>query len=277
MNKLLEVSNGSVDILRKNSPKLLLGAGIALGIGAVTASGIASFKASEVIRDIQCDPRFDDKKKAYGEYLKRVVPLYIPVAILETGSVVCLVKSYDTLAKRLAVATGLAEMSIETFKLYKERTKKLLGEERVKEIEEEVKKEQEDKDAKNVESGIDILNSDVQWFVDSLTNQEFLSTINNVTRANLKFMERMSFELQMSKNDWLDILSDYTYSCRNGKYQRLTVPDGDDIGWIHGESLEVYMDKMTHTNSGHVAVLLTYSSEPRVGFRERYSEYHHMY
>lgn len=272
MNNLIEVANTSVDILRKNLPKVLLVTGIGAGIGAVTASGLASYKASEIIKDIQCDPACDDKKVAFKNYMTRVVPLYIPVAILEAGSIVCLVKSYDINAKRLAAATALAEMSIETFKLYKEKTKRLLGEEKVKELEKEVQEEQEHRDEeKRFNSAEPQVDCNVQWFRDSLTGQEFVSTINNITRANLKFVERMGYEMQMSKNEWLDILKDFTFNARDGEYQVSTVPDGDDVGWLYGETIHVYTDKVGKTKLGFPCIILTYSSTPKSGFRDRFN------
>lgn len=273
-NNLIEVANGSIDILKKNLPKVLLVTGIGTGIGAVAASGIASFKASEVIKDIQCDPACDDKKVAFKNYMTRVVPLYIPVAILEAGSIVCLVKSYDINAKRLAAATALAEVSIETFKLYKEKTKRILGEEKVKELEKEIEDDEKRKDEEKRNDPNKLISHpecDVQWFRDSLTGQEFVSTINNITRANLKFVERMSYEMQMSKNEWLDILKDYTFNARDGEYQVSTVPDGDDVGWLYGETVHVYTDKVGKTKLGFPCIILTYSSTPKSGFRDRFN------
>lgn len=275
MNDLMIVADEATSILKKNSPKILLVAGIGLSIAAVGASGFVSYKASDIVNDIQCDPRCDDKKTAFKEYMKRIVPLYIPVMILETGSIVCLVKSYDINAKRLAAATALAEVSVETLRIFKDKAKEKLGEEKVKELEQEVREEQNHQDNVNVEKNdISSKNSDVVWFRDSITKQEFVSTINNVTRANLKLVERMSYEYEISVNEWMDILKDYTFNADDGEYQVDHVGGGDDIGWYRGETIEVRVDKLGKTKTGMPCFVLEYSAKPKAGFRDRYYEGH---
>lgn len=267
--ELMNIANDSVDILRKNSPKILLGTGITLGAGAIVASSIASFKASDIIKDIQCDVRFDDKKLARKEYIKRIVPLYIPVAVLEAGSVVCLVKSYNINAKRLAAATALAEMSIETFKLYKEQTKKMLGEEKVKELEQEVRKEKEDIREKKAASGDPECR--VQWFKDELTGQEFLSTKEHIKDAALELNLKLHSEMYVSVNEWIDILNDEALKC-NDEYPLTHVLNGDDTGWEEGYPIRVsYVQKNgVETKDGLSCFVLEYSLPPRPGFRHRY-------
>lgn len=277
MNSLTLAADDAIGILKKNSPKILLGTGIGLGVGAVAASGFASFKAAEIIRDIQCDPRCDNKKIAAKEYLKRVLPLYIPVAILETGSVICLVKSYDINAKRLAAATALAEMSIETFRLYKDKAKKVLGEEKVQELEKEVREEElrKDEEKRNDSDAEHFYNYDIQWFRDSLSEQEFLSTINDITRANLKLSEKLSIGVPVSKNEWLDILHDYSIPV-NDQYMVGAVPNGEDVGWVYGQMIHVYMDKVGRTKVGnHPCTILTYSDRPISDYRSvHYGRYY---
>lgn len=270
---LMNIAEGSVDLLKKNSPKILLGLGIGLGVFAVGGCGAASFKAADVIKDIHSDPYIcNDKKKLLTAYAKRVIPLYIPVVLAETGSVVCLVKSYDIMDKRLLAATAFAEVSVEALNMFKKKAKEALGEEKVKELEQEVKEEQAKQDDIQREEGNS--NYDVQWFHDSLTGQEFVSTITNVTRANLKFVERMSNELFMSKNEWLDILKEYTFNAHDGEYQVEQVPDGDDIGWFRGETVHVYTEKLGKTKlGGHPCIILTYSADPRPRFDRMGSKY----
>lgn len=266
MNNLKLIANDSVDILRKNSPKILLGAGIVLGVGAVVSSGVASFKASDIVRDIQCDPKCDDKKVAFKEYCKRIIPLYIPVAILETGSAMCLVKSYDINAKRLAAATALVEVSAETLRLYRDKAEKVLGKEKAKEIEKEVRKEQ------NIGETSAVTNSsDIQWFKDELTGQEFISTKDAVKSANLEFMARLNVEMMLSVNEWLDILDDYTLECQKDPIRQLMhTLDGDDRGWESGYPIYVYTNDVCMGSKGQSCIKLTYSLPPKPNYRHHY-------
>lgn len=267
MNKVQLVSGYVLDEMRKNSPKILLGAGLALELGAIVASGNASFKAHDVIDDIHRDPRRKDKKWLTKQYALGVVPLYIPVLILGSGSAICLIKSYDINAKRLAAATALAEVSIDTLRLYKEKAKKQLGEEKFKELEEEVKKEHLET-AKNDIS--DDQSCDIQWFKDELTGQEFLCTKEQIVRANLEFSNRLQSEMMISVNEWIDILNDHSFTCGDNTYQLQHILDGDDRGWEQG--YPIYMDckKPGVTSRGKACLILEYSLPPRLGYRHRY-------
>lgn len=269
MNNLMSIADDSLDILKKNLPKVLLATGIGTSVLAMVGSGIASFKASDIIKDIKCDPKCDDKKEAFKAYMTRVVPLYIPVVLLETGSVICLVKSYDINAKRLAAATALAQVSIESLRLYKDKAKKVLGEEKVQELEKEVREEElrKDEEKRNDSDAEHFYNYDIQWFRDSLSEQEFLSTINDITRANLKLSEKLSIGVPVSKNEWLDILHDYSIPV-NDQYMVGAVPNGEDVGWVYGQMIHVYMDKVGRTKVGnHPCTILTYSDRPISDYR----------
>ncbi|MBP5596954.1 MAG: hypothetical protein J6Y02_16340 [Pseudobutyrivibrio sp.] len=276
MSNLLAIADGSVDILKKNLPKVLLATGIGSGALAIIGSGIASFKASDIVKDIHSKPNLDRKTIA-KEYFTKIVPLYIPVVILETGSVICLVKSYDIQAKRLAAATALAQVSIETLRIYREKAKKMLGEDKAKELDHQVREEQVRKDEEKRKSsdGETFYNYDLQWFRDSLSEQEFVSTVNDITRANLKFSERLNAEGQMSKNEWLDILKEYSTPVGE-RYMIGSVPGGEEVGWLNGQTMHVYMDKVGKTKVGnHPCIILTYSDQPFADYRNvHYGRYY---
>ena len=267
MNKFELISKYMLDSTRKHSPKILLGAGLALELGAIITSGVASFKAHDVINDIHRDPNSKDRKWLAKEYALSVIPLYIPVMIFGTGSAVCLIKSYDINAKRLAAATALAEVSIDTLRLYKEKAKKELGEEKFKELEKEVRDEKLDIKNTDVSSSI---SNDIQWFKDELTGQEFLCTKENILRANLEFVTRLHNEMMISVNELIDILNDHSFSCGDGNYQLQHVLDGDDRGWEEGYDIYIDCKKTGTTSKGNACLILSYSLPPRSGYRHRY-------
>lgn len=271
---LLKIAGEAVDYAKEHSPKLLLIFGIGLGGASVVCSGVASFKASNIVNDIHNDPKNKDKKELTKAYATRVVPLYIPVLVCGAGSVICLVKSYDINAKRLAAATAFIEISTQAYKAYREKTQKLIGEEKVKEIEKEIIEEQsaKKKDEENTKDISIVKDSDVVWFHDTLTGQEFVSTITNVIRANNKFLERMNIEMFMSKNEWIDILKEYTFNANDGEYQVHPVPDGDDVGWFKGETLHIYTDKVKKNDRGIPSIYLEYSARPEPRFSNKLSE-----
>ena len=267
-NNLIDIANESVGLLKEHSPKLLLGAGIALGVGAVGLSGAASFKAAEVVEDIHRDPMCEDRKYVAKQYLKRIVPLYIPVAIAETGSIICLVKSYDINAKRLAAATALAEVSMETLRIYRDKAKKVIGEEKAKQLDEEVREEQKNNDAKR--AAIGDANCDIQWFKDEVTGQEFLSTKENILRAQCDLINKIHCEYKVSFNEFIDILNDYSLNCdKSGEYQLGQVLNGGQIGWEEGDYIRITFEPDI-LKSGRSCLKVCYNVPPRAGFRHRF-------
>ena len=264
MNKFQLISGYTLDGLRKNSPKILLGAGLALELGAIITSSMAGYKAHDEILDIRHNPNRKDKKWLAKQYALNVIPLYIPVAILGGGSAICLIKSYDINAKRLAAATALAEVSMEALRAHKEKVKEVLGEEKAREIEEKVREDEKEKHEISEDPACDI-----QWFKDELTGQEFLCTKEEIIKANLEFVTRLHNEMMISVNEWIDILNDHAFSCGND-YQLQHVLDGDERGWECGYDIYVDCKKPGTTSRGKSCFILEYSLPPRLGYRHRY-------
>ena len=264
---IIKIANESGEFVEKHSPVIFLGAGIILGSITVTSSG------NDVVRNIIEDPNLDRKGRCI-EYAKNLIPLYIPVAIFGTGAVICLVKSYDISAKRLAAATALAEVSIESLRMYREKTRKILGKEKAKEIEQEVIKEQQQKDAIKREQGVSTpFSNDIHWYRESITNQEFLSTDINIVRANLDFSIEMGQDLLMSVNDWIDILNEYAFdfdnSAEGSTYKLSHKPDCDKKGWEYSCIPVVTCKKIEQRKDGQYVKILDYTYEPRLGFKNR--------
>lgn len=268
--ELLRVATNSTELLREKSPLILLIGGIGLGIGAVGLSGVASYKAAKIVKDIREDPACDDPRIAALTYAKRIIPLYIPVALVGTGSVVCLVKSYDINAKRLAAATALAEISIETFKMYREKAKKVLGEEAEEKIREEVKKEKIFKPTESEEETVPQPKSDIIWFVDSITKQEFLSTREAIKDAALELNLQLHSGMYVSIDEWMDILNENCcFKIGDGPLLKHQDYFGDQNGWREG--YPVYVDFTDyHTADGKPALKIGYNVPPIMNYRERY-------
>lgn len=269
MNELMNISNNSIDILKKNSPKILLFGGIGLGVAALGATSFASFRASDIVRDLHRNPKSRDKKWIAKQYLTKVIPLYIPVAILEAGSVVCLVKSYDISAKRLAAATALAEVSVETLRIYRDKAREVLGKEKAEELDKEVRAQKEDIHEQLEAHGDPYC--EIQWFKDELTGQEFLSTKEKIKEACLTLNLRLHSEMTMSVNDWIDILNDVSFSCNGGEnYQLSHILNGDECGWEEGYPIYVTYETTSKTKAGMPCFKLEYSLPPKPNHRHIY-------
>ena len=266
----INVANESLEILDKKAPLILLATGIGLEVGTIGLTAVASYHACDIVREIRMDPAYDgDKRAAFKAYAKKLVPIYIPILIAGTGSVICLIKSYDINTKRIAAATALAEMSFETLKLYKERTKKLIGEEKEKEI---TKAVQEEKIFKKDEEGNLLPKSDVVWFIDGITQQEFLSTREAIKDAELELNLKLHSEMYVSIDEWIDILNDHNFSATDGNdCYRLKHDEyfGNMHGWREGYPVRISLLD-SHTSDGKPAYKIDYNLRPLMEYRERY-------
>ena len=265
---IISTVNESAAFVDRKMPLVLLGSGIFLGVVTVAGTGIASFRASDIVAEINSDPRYRGKAKV-GAYLKNIIPLYIPVAITGAGAVVCLVKSYDINTKRLAAATALAEVSIETLRLYRERAKKVLGEDKEKELAEEVKQEKIFKPKESEEEKVQP-KSDIIWFVDSITKQEFLSTREAIKDAALELNLQLHSGMYVSIDEWMDILNENCcFKIGDGPLLKHQDYFGDQNGWREG--YPVYVDFTDyHTADGKPALKIGYNVPPIMNYRERY-------
>lgn len=266
---LMETANDSMDILRKNSPKILLFGGIGLGVAALGMTSFASFKASEIVMNTHKDPRARDKKWLAKQYFTKILPLYVPVAVLEAGSVICLVKSYDISAKRLAAATALAEVSVETLRIYRDKAKEVLGKEKAEELEKEVRSQKDDIHEQLEMHGDP--HTYIVWFKDELTGQDFLSTKEKINEATLELNLRLHSQMNVSLNEWIGILNDVSLSFSNDNtFQLSEVLNGEDCGWEEGYPIYVHYDETGVTKNGLPCFKLVYSLPPKPNHRHIY-------
>lgn len=140
----------------KNSPTLLFGAGIALGVATVVTACKATLKLEDVIDGAQQDKNSSNRlflehssglRQDYPEtshrqdmmhiYVRtagRVAKLYAPSLVLGVASVACLTKSHRILSSRNAALTAAYTAVDKMLREYRGRVKEELGEEKEREI-----------------------------------------------------------------------------------------------------------------------------------------------
>jgi hypothetical protein len=120
------------EIMRKvedNLPAILTGVGVATGITTIGYSIFAGWKIKEAVDDKELD-----KKQKRTKVIKLAVPVIGGAAISATCHIVAHKKSASKLAGAMALY-GATKIDSDKFK---EEAKKLIGEDRVKDIEEDI-------------------------------------------------------------------------------------------------------------------------------------------
>lgn len=143
----------------QNSPALLFGAGITLGVATVVTACRATLKIEDVLVDHEKTvadiktvvhvnyserDRRQDMMHVYIRTAARVTKLYGPSLVLGVASVACLTKSHRILSSRNAALTAAYTAVDRMLKEYRVRVREEVGEEKEREIYYNVEKCDED-------------------------------------------------------------------------------------------------------------------------------------
>lgn len=134
--------------LQKKAPQILVGSGIALGIGGAIGIGIQSTKLEAVIDEITvlvnekkaratAQPSKENERelrKAYIYGAWRVTKLYGIPALLLAGSGTCTLVGFHIISSRLATLNGVYMATQAAFESYRQRVSKAIGEDKEQKI-----------------------------------------------------------------------------------------------------------------------------------------------
>lgn len=252
MNKqsIAKAFNGVGKALRKHSPEILTGIGIA-GMIATTVTAVrATPKALQLIdeREIQ-----ENKRLSTSEIVKTTWKCYIPAAVTGTLSVACLIGASSVSLKRNAALATAYTISETALKDYREKTIEVVGEKKAQAIQDAVTK---DKIVQDPVEGKEILmtGSDEVLCYDVLSGRYFKSDREKINRAVNEVNRNMRSEMYVSLNDF---------------YYEIGLPPikiGEDLGWnIEKGYMDVQFGSHIASN-GVPCLVIAYSVAPQYGF-----------
>jgi hypothetical protein len=125
-------------LMKKNSPHIFFGAGIAGFIGTTILASRATLKLDKVLDEFTEDienvkgPNQDNKDVAYvyGKGTLKIAKLYAPAALLGTASVMSLTGSHVILTRRNSALAGTLAIVTQAFDEYRERVKAEVGDDK---------------------------------------------------------------------------------------------------------------------------------------------------
>lgn len=248
--------------IKKYSPEILLGTGIAFGGISIVTACKATLKVNDKLDDISNDKKgietgtltytlpngtsIDDKNKNLAIFYTRTAvsiakEFSIPV-IFGTASVSCILMSHNIINKRNVALTAALSTVGESFKKYRGNVIEKFGEEVDKELKYGLEKTTiTEKDEKGKEKKKEVRTVDPSDFEFGKNSSEFaiLYTMDNDTFVNDPVL-RKSFLKQMEQyaNDKLRIQG---YLFLNDVYKMLGMPEtqaGQVVGWVYDENDE---------------------------------------
>lgn len=257
-------------VIKKRSPEILTGLGIAGMVTTTVLAVKATPKALTLIQDAEIEKVDEQVKEGKGpdELDKKLTPVevvkvawkpYIPAVLLGTASAACLIGANSVHARRHAALYSAYKLSETALTEYKDKVKEIVPEKKVKEIKQKLAEDKVDKVAKSDDSKEQkakvIVSSDGDtWFVDPFTNGSFLCTETKIREAIVDLNYRLMDEMFVSLSDLYDELGlDHTQN-------------SDDIGWCidDGKIVPDFSDAIV--KNGKAYVVMDFLRRPEYGY-----------
>jgi len=252
MNKqtISNALKGAEKALKKHSPEILTGIGIA-GMIATTISAVkATPKALRLIDEKEIQ---ENKRLTTAEVVLTTWKCYIPAAVTGALSVACLIGASAVSLKRNAALATAYTISETALKDYREKAVEVVGEKKEQAIRDAIAK---DKLAGNPvdDKQIVMTGSGDTLCYDVLSGRYFKSDIEKIRKAINDLNRDMLSEQYVSLNDL---------------YYAIGLPDiklGNDLGWnIDKGYIEVQFGSHLAAN-GTPCLVLAYTVAPQYGY-----------
>lgn len=202
--------------VRRNSPSILMGLGIAGMFAAMFSAVRVTPEALADIEQVKKDSRKDKLTKK--EIVKATYKRYIPAAMTSAVSTACLLGSASISNRRntaLATAYSLSETA---FRTYREKVVEAVGQQKEQAVRDEVAKEQLARNPMGSQTVIVAGDGEVLCY-DATSGRYFTASVDRLRRAEHTINKRLRLEMYVSLNEF---------------YFEIGLPPvkmGDDLGW----------------------------------------------
>lgn len=186
--------------MRKHSPAILTGIGIA-GMVATTVMAVrATPKALRMVDDKEIE---DGKRLTTSEIIKTTRKCYIPAAVTGICSAACIIGASSISARRNAALVTAYTISETALKEYKDKAVEVVGPKKEQAIRDAVAKEQLEKANVTERKFVATGRGETPCF-DPLTNTCFKSDIETLRKAENVLNKRMRDEVRVTVNEFLE-------------------------------------------------------------------------
>lgn len=250
-------------VLRKHSPEILTGIGIAGMISTVVMAVRATPKAINLIEERKKVKKKEPDSTALTDKLKPIEVVqtawkpYVPAAITGTLSIACLVGASSVNLKRNAALATAYTLSESALKEYREKVIETVGEKKEQSIRDAVAKEQLEKNPVANREVIVTAPGDILCY-DAAFGSYFPSTMEKIKQAVNELNRRMTYEMYVSLNDF---------------YYELGIPrvgEGDNLGWNLDDGLIDIEFSTQLASDGRPCLVINYHIAPKYKFSELY-------
>lgn len=199
MMNLSKITKDIGIMLKKHSPEILTGLGVAGMITTTIMAVKATPKAIMLINEKEVEQRVE--KLTPVETVKTVWKCYIPAVITGVASVACIIGASSVNAKRNAALATAYTLSETALKEYKDKVVETIGPKKEEEIRSAIAKDKLEKDpviqAEVIDTG-----AGMTLCYDALSGRYFRSDVDKIRRAEYMLNRMILMEGYISLNDF---------------------------------------------------------------------------
>lgn len=245
--------------ISRNSPSILTGLGIGLGVASTVLAVTATPKAIQLLEEKKKE---DQKEKlTVIETVRTAGVCYISSVLAAVGSICCIISASAKFSKRNAILATAYALSERDLREYRDKVKETVGEKKEKEIRGKIAK---DHILNNPAEPNRVLtpNGGKTLCYDNWTGRYFMSDMETLRKCENEMNARIIKEQFVSLNELYDMLN------------LEPIKMGEDFGW----NFDGFHDDLIHFSyfsqldrDGNPCLVLDYDAEPydvcqRIGY-----------
>lgn len=235
--------------LDKNSPKILMGVGIAGMITTAYLSAKGAPKAVKLLEEKKKELEVD--KLTIVETVKTTWKCYAPAVATGTLSTICLLSSNSISTRRTAALATACKLSETAFNEYREKVTEVIGEKKEQEVKDEIAKDEIKNNPPSPNNTVVFTGSGDILCYDSISGRYFKSTCNKIERIINDLNARIIQENYISLNDF---------------YDELDLPHidlGYDLGWNVDALMDVDCNECQLSEDGIPYLVVKHYNPPK--------------
>ena len=250
------MKTGLIKTLKKHSPEILTGIGVASILGTAYTFTKGTIKAVRIVDAYKEENGIpEDEKLPAKELVKLTWKCYIPGAITAGAGIASVVGAAKVHGKRTAIATAACKATELAFDEYKHKVVETIGEKKEQSIKDSIA---DDKMEKNPASSAVIITGGGDTLCYDVRNDRyFMSTYDKIKRAENNVNRTLNMGDYISLNEVYDEL-DLKHT-----------QEGSTLGWrsidLMPSGLEIEIG--THlTDDGRPCLAIEFSENPKIDF-----------
>lgn len=242
-------------VLRKHSPEILTGFGIA-GMITTTALAVRATPKALILMEEAKQRKIEENEVGAltpVEVVKETWKCYLPAMATGVVSIACLVGASSVHIRRNAALATAYKLSETALTEYKEKVVETIGERKEKKIREEVAKDKLEKNPVTRQEII-ITERGNTLCLDTLSKRYFKSDLNAIKKAENELNKELLHNMYISLNEFYDKLGLSHTSI------------GDDLGWNCDNGLVELDLSSLIAEDGTPCLVISYSVAPRYDY-----------